>query len=150
PSPEQIHEAHLKAIVKMVPVVAGIIQDKKTRKILISWRQDDTPCWEFPGGKIEPGEQAIDALHRELWEELEVKVHIDYRPLCVINNHDRRSYANYVVIFFACTLIEPGMCRMNQLAREHIVEWIDPPKLTSIASLIHPGMIEAVRDLSWE
>ncbi len=30
--------------------------------------------WEFPGGKVEPGESAIDALKREIREELDVEI----------------------------------------------------------------------------
>jgi 8-oxo-dGTP diphosphatase len=55
----------------MKRVVAGIIE--KDGKILVCQRtrhQTMPLKWEFPGGKIEEGEQPRDALRRELEEEL--------------------------------------------------------------------------------
>jgi len=47
--------------------------------------------WEFPGGKIEPGETARDAMTRELREELGIAV-LDARPLGSFpHDYDDRS-----------------------------------------------------------
>ena len=55
----------------MVQVVAAIIE--RDGRILIARRQphQSHPLqWEFPGGKVEPGETPAQALARELEEEL--------------------------------------------------------------------------------
>lgn len=55
----------------MTIVAAGILQQGDT--ILICRRRADQPHplkWEFPGGKVEPGETPVAALQRELHEEL--------------------------------------------------------------------------------
>lgn len=72
----------------VLEVAAGVVFDEHGR-VLIAKRpahlhQGDR--WEFPGGKLEPGETAAAALRRELREELAIDI-IDPTPLITIR-HD--------------------------------------------------------------
>ncbi|MDC0403610.1 8-oxo-dGTP diphosphatase MutT [Porticoccaceae bacterium] len=61
---------------KRITVAAAVILDDQQR-CLISYRhrnQHQGELWEFPGGKLEPGESAEQALARELKEELGIAV----------------------------------------------------------------------------
>ena len=62
---------------KTIRVAAAII--KKDNAIFATQRGygDFKDYWEFPGGKIEPGESPEEALHREIMEELKVTVGVD-------------------------------------------------------------------------
>ncbi|MDH5631947.1 MAG: Nudix family hydrolase [Gammaproteobacteria bacterium] len=59
-------------------VVAGVVRDpRNSRRVLLSRRHPGSHQggkWEFPGGKIEPGESPYDSLVRELREELGIEV----------------------------------------------------------------------------
>lgn len=65
---------------KTIRVVAAIICDdmKKPTKVFSTARGygEFKGGWEFPGGKIEPGETPQDALVREIKEELETTISV--------------------------------------------------------------------------
>ena len=64
------------AAVRLLPVVAAALIDTD-RRILVQQRPPGrhmAGLWEFPGGKVEPGETPEAALARELAEELGIHV----------------------------------------------------------------------------
>jgi 8-oxo-dGTP diphosphatase len=61
----------------MKRVVAALILDAKKLLVCQRTRHQTMPLkWEFPGGKIEDGEQPRDALRRELEEELGIQAEV--------------------------------------------------------------------------
>jgi mutator protein MutT len=62
---------------KQIRVVAALI--RKDKQVLITERWPNKHMgltWEFPGGKVEPGESDEQALKRELMEELGIEVKV--------------------------------------------------------------------------
>lgn len=75
----------------MIDVVAGLIQDEQGR-LLACRRPADKHLggkWEFPGGKLEPGETPEHALVRELREELEITVEPGATLTPVVHDYGR-------------------------------------------------------------
>ena len=61
---------------ELLNVAIGIIIDTEN-KVLLNKRKKNTTLsgyWEFPGGKIKPNETPDQALSRELFEELGIKI----------------------------------------------------------------------------
>lgn len=61
-------------------VGAAIVDDLDAPTRLLAARRTEPPRlaggWELPGGKVEPGEDPVAALHREIAEELGVQVEL--------------------------------------------------------------------------
>ena len=93
--------------------------------MLITRRRPDSVLggyWEFPGGKIEPGETAQQCVAREIYEELGLCVRVDQPLLAVehVYQHGRVRLEPYY-----CTRLS-GQLRHLQVA-EH--RWVTPEQL---------------------
>ncbi len=113
---------------KHYQVVAAVIehagrvlcmQHDATRHSYTSWR------WEFPGGKIEPGETPQQALRREILEELDLQVQV-HEHLATVQH----SYPDFDITlqFYRCTAATTAIVR-----REHASHcWLPPGELHTL------------------
>lgn len=87
---------------KRLRVVAAVV--RRGEAILIT-RRPDRPGrpgqWEFPGGKVEPGETEADALRRELREELGCEAEVG---ALLLRHAHRYPDLEVRLAFFSCTL----------------------------------------------
>ncbi|MFN3928812.1 MAG: A/G-specific adenine glycosylase [Thermoflexus sp.] len=84
-------------------VTAGIIQDGD--RVLIAQRPPQGMLgglWEFPGGKVEPGEDLEDCLKRELQEELGIEVEVEEQVMTIRHTYTHMRITLHV---FRCRWI---------------------------------------------
>jgi 8-oxo-dGTP diphosphatase len=110
----------------MKSVVAGLII--KDGKILVCQRTRHQVMplkWEFPGGKIEEGEQPREALHRELDEELGIDATIGQEVSRIV--HTYPSGGSVELRFFAVHQYAGDI--ENRIFKD--VQWAEPKHLPS-------------------
>ncbi len=86
---------------KPTPIVAGILS--RGGALLITRRPEGAHLgglWEFPGGKVEPGETDEQALVRELEEEVGVRVEVGEALHVVTHDYGDRLVR---ITFYICT-----------------------------------------------
>ena len=113
---------------KTIRVVAAIIRDKGR---IFATQRGYGPYkdgWEFPGGKIEPGETPEEALKREIREELDTEIEVG-EPA----GHIEYDYPEFHLSMdcFFCTLLSG-----NLTLKEHeAARWLSPAELDSVSWL---------------
>ena len=102
---------------KIIEVSAAIII--KSNKIFITQRGygDFKDMWEYPGGKIEPGETPEEALIREIKEELSADIHIKTK-LTVIE-YDYEKF-HLIMHCFICELKSDHMSLIEHEAAKFV------------------------------
>jgi len=120
---------------KTVEVVAAIIV--KDGKMLATQRGygDMAGGWEFPGGKVEPGETPEEALVREIREELEADIRVgDYLTTA---EHDYEKF-HLSMRCYVCELLGDQMVLTEHAA----ARWLGADELWDVAWL--PADVQVV------
>ena len=110
---------------KYINVVACVF--KKNEKILITSRPETknfSGFFEFPGGKVEKDECLLEALDREIYEELGIR--LDFSKIYYLNNY-RILKHNISLHFFLC-LRWFGKIKNKE---KQILQWIVPEELSN-------------------
>lgn len=109
-----------------IPVVCAIIV--REARVLLAQRPEGKHLalkWEFPGGKVEPGELPENALIRELYEELACAVKIIAALPASEHTYDRGTIQ---MLPFVCELVDQVM----PAAQEHAaLAWVTLEDITS-------------------
>ncbi len=126
----------------MITVVAALIQSDG--KLLVCQRRRGTSfamMWEFPGGKVKPGETLEQALVRELEEELGTKATIGSEVYRTQHRYAELSEPIELVFFQA----EVDLRSVRNLVFEQIL-WCDPSSLPELNFL--PADTELIEKLA--
>jgi 8-oxo-dGTP diphosphatase len=108
----------------MKRVVAGLILQQGKLLVCQRTRHQTMPLkWEFPGGKIEEGEQPRDALRRELEEELGILATIADEVARI-----QHEYPNGGMVELRFYIVREYKGELeNRIFRD--MQWADPPEL---------------------
>lgn len=124
---------------KTINVVAAII--KKEDKILIAERGygEFKGMYEFPGGKVEPGEDKEEALKREILEEMNANIVVDN-----FFYHVHYVYHNFVLEMdcYVCHLEDDHL----ELLEHTDCKWIKPEENDVIWVPADIAVIEEIRN----
>lgn len=123
---------------KQIEVVAAII--RKDDKIFATQRGygDWKDWWEFPGGKMEPGETPEEALRREIQEELSTEISVD-KFLCTVE-YDYPKF-HLTMHCYWCSLVSEGL----HLNEHEAAKWLSIEQIDSVKWL--PADIEVVKKI---
>jgi 8-oxo-dGTP diphosphatase len=92
--------------VPRAPILVAAAVLVEDGRVLLTQRKKGThlaSAWEFPGGKVEPGEDPRDALVRELREEIGVEVAVGEPVEVTFHRYPEKSV---LLLFFATRRLE--------------------------------------------
>ncbi len=124
---------------KIIDVAAGLIM-RPDGQLLLGQRPEGKPWagwWELPGGKLEPGETVLQALARELREEIGITVTESRRWVTYVHAYPHTT-VRLAFCFVTSWTGEPRGLENQRLA------WVDPRQAAQVGDLL-PATLPPLR-----
>lgn len=118
----------------VIIAIKSIVYDKETKKLLIlkrsNYKLHNAYLWDFIGGSLEEGEKSNDALKREGYEEIKIKLKhlhsLDFHANPAIDE----KITTFVFGLYICDDFEFEIDNKPQLSHEHTeYKWISLDEL---------------------
>ena len=106
-------------------VTAAVVFDGE--KVLLTRRPDDKSYpgfWEFPGGKVDPGEGPEQALCREMREELDAEVRVNGIYEVIFHRYE---WGPVLILAYKCQLLTGALRNLG--VAEH--RWVLPREMVN-------------------
>lgn len=120
---------------KSIEVAAAIIEHEGSIFATERGYGEFAGGWEFPGGKLEPGEDGVAAVVREVREELAADIAVD-RLVCTVD-YDYPSF-HLTMHCYLCHVVSGNLTLLEHAA----AQWVDAASIDALAWL--PADIEVV------
>lgn len=127
-----------------VKVFGVVVDDGRVLVLQRAPRRSRAGEWDIPGGKLEPGEDPIDGLRREVLEETGLRLEVG-RPLAVQSRVEGNEHG--VVITFELR----GQAGSVRVGDEHSTyRWVTPHELEALRCAYHvPAAVRALWPDGW-
>ena len=107
-------------------VGAAIVKDGKVLCAQRGLTKSLAGYWEFPGGKVEPGETAEQAVQREIHEELLCSIEVGYRVCTTQQTYD---FGVVELTTYVCALSTGS----PHLTEHQSIRWLPPSDLHELS-----------------
>jgi len=122
--------------------VAGVIISED-KVLLIAHKKNGDVYWLLPGGGVDYGESLTEALERELYEELNIK--IDVKDIAIVSDSIDPSGERHVVnICFNC-IYKSGEVKLGDDERLHDFCYFPKDEIANLT--IHPPINDSIIEI---
>jgi len=122
--------------------VGALITDEAGRVLLVKRRRaPEAGCWGLPGGKVDFGETLVQAVAREIHEELGITIEVG-ALVCIVDQIDQTERTHWVAPTYRAKIIQGEPVNREPEAHESI-GWFERGDLPSPLTLATRCALEA-------